>query len=201
VRQTCPMPVKAIPTNPFRFNDLENAYETSVNSMRMSARNANTRHRSRELRRRVVLPARLRTGAHWSDTCILNISSRGLMIHSARAVPKGSLVELRRGVHVILARVVWKDGGRVGLRSSERLPIDEILSLNQSWIRGSVRTAEARRGGSRGFTPSLSLAPRALEFIGVCAIVMALAVGAWTISQGAFARPLAAIATALTAQN
>ena len=38
------------------------------------------RERPRELRRRVILPARLRTGADWSDTCMLNISSRGLLI-------------------------------------------------------------------------------------------------------------------------
>src|SRR5262245_7417073 len=118
----------------------------------MSARNVNSKHRSRELRRRVVLPARLRTGANWSDTCILNISSRGLMIHSARAVPNGSLVELRRGVHVILARVVWKDGGRIGLRSSDRLPIEEILSL--SLVKARQLLAVGGVGSERRREPS-----------------------------------------------
>jgi hypothetical protein len=183
--------------NPFWINDLENAYGPSINPLQMTGCKTNFGHRSRELRRRVVLPARLRAGAHWSDTCILNISSHGLMIHSARAVPKGSWVELRRGVHVILARVVWKDGGRVGLQSKERLPLDEILSLSQSRSRSQSRIAEVRRGSLGG--PTLSLAPRTLEFIGVCAIVMSLAVCAWTISHGAFARPLAAISAALTA--
>ena len=88
--------------------------------------------RPRELRRRVVLPARLRTGAQWSDACILNISSRGMMIHSGRAGPEGTRVELRRGEHVIIARVMWCDGGPAGLRSDERLPVEEIMSLSQS---------------------------------------------------------------------
>ncbi len=60
-------------------------------------------HRPRELRRRVVLPARLRIGSRWNDTCILNISSRGLLIHSPRLGNEGSGVELRRGGEVIEA--------------------------------------------------------------------------------------------------
>ena len=87
-----------------------------------------SRQRPREVRRRVVLPARLLTGVQWSDTCILNISSRGLMIHSGRVAPKGSVVELHRGDHVIVARVVWRDGARVGLQSTDRVPVEEIMS-------------------------------------------------------------------------
>src|SRR5215218_5584495 len=98
----------------------------------MSRRFRNQIQRPRELRRRVVLPARLRTGAQWSDTCILNISSRGLMIHSGREAPRGSLVELRRGEHVIIARVAWRDGARVGLCSEDRVPIEEIMSVGYS---------------------------------------------------------------------
>src|SRR5690349_10239243 len=86
----------------------------------------------RELRRRVVLPARMRLGTSWSDTCILNVSSRGLMIHTGRQVAKGTQVELRRGDHIILARVVWRDGGRAGLQAEERVPIEEIVTIGQS---------------------------------------------------------------------
>src|SRR4029078_12325215 len=88
--------------------------------------------RPRELRRRVVLPARMRMDSSWCDACILNISSRGLMIHVARGAPSGDTVELRRGDHVIVARVVWRDGSRAGLHSDDRLPVEQILSLSQA---------------------------------------------------------------------
>lgn len=123
------------------------------------------------------------------------------MIHSARMVPKGSLVELRRGVHVILARVVWKDGGRIGLQSRERLPIEEILSLSQVKARQLVAVGGVGSNRRRATSPSAALIARVLEFIGICGIVVSLAVGAWTISQSAFARPIAAIATALGDQG
>jgi len=86
----------------------------------------------RELRRRVILPARLRMGAHWSDACILNISSRGLMIQASRAAPEGSVIELWKGDYVIVARVVWRKGVRAGLCSDDRVPVEEIMSLAQS---------------------------------------------------------------------
>ena len=87
-------------------------------------------YRPRELRRRVIMPARLHSSSGWTDACILNVSSRGLMIHSARAGPQGSIVELRRGPHAIVACVVWRDGARVGLKTEERLAVEDLISLN-----------------------------------------------------------------------
>ncbi len=98
----------------------------------MEAANRKQRERRRETRRQVVIPARLRSGARWSDACILNISQRGMMIHSGFAGPRGSTIELRRGEHVIVARVVWRDGARAGLQSDERLPAEQIMSLTGS---------------------------------------------------------------------
>src|SRR3954453_8262022 len=91
---------------------------------------ARSKHKSREWRRSVLLKARIRTGAGWSDACILNISSRGMLIHAIRASDRGSIVEVRQGEHVIRARVVWSDGARAGLRADERLPVEQILSRN-----------------------------------------------------------------------
>src|SRR5579872_7025211 len=107
----------------------------------MGGSRAHGKQRPRELRRRVVLPARMRAGAQWSDASILNISSRGLMIHSGRAGPTGSTLELRRGSHVIIAKVMWRDGSRAGLRSDARLPMEDILSGNQSTALSLVASA------------------------------------------------------------
>jgi len=130
----------------------------------MTSRRLSDSRPPREVRRRVVLPARLRTGVQWSDTCILNISSRGLMIHSGKPAPKGSLVELRRGEHVIIARIAWRDGARVGLCAEDRVPIEEIMSVGQSQafrltasdgVLWNAASSLGQRHSTRGFAGAL----------------------------------------------
>lgn len=164
----------------------------------LASRNRNDR--PRELRRRVVLPARLRSGAQWSDACILNISSRGLMIQAGRAGPEGTLVELRRGNLVIIAHVVWRDGARAGLATDDRLPVDEILSIGQSSALQLVASNGAlidRRKRPRQEAGDARLRGRALEFLGVGAIAILLSLGVWLLAKQAFAEPLARIEAAL----
>jgi len=163
----------------------------------MPQRNSQRTERSRELRRRVVLPARIRHGAAWSDACILNVSSRGLLIHTSRQAPTGSEVELRRGEHVIVARVVWRDGAKAGLRADDRVPIEEIVTLGQSQVlqlsaRGSVERRKSARPDDRQ-----RLRARTMEFASVVVIGASLAGGAVVLVEEAFARPLAIVQAAL----
>lgn len=156
--------------------------------------------RPRELRRRVVLPARLRAGAQWTDACILNISSRGLMIQSGRAGPKGSLVELRRGDHVIVARIVWREGARAGLQVEDRLPVEEIMSASQCKSLQLVACGGAvvdRRKRLRPKPVDARLRGRALEYVGIGAIAVTLALGIWTMAEQALSGPLAKVEAAL----
>ena len=168
----------------------------------MLVQRSHQKDRPRELRRRVVIPARLRFGAHWSDACILNISSRGMMIQSGRAGPAGSTVELHRGGHVIIASVVWREGSRAGLRTDDRLPVDDIMSAAQS---GSLRLVASegalveRRTKRRPSADHARLRGRAMEFAGVGAIAISLAVGVWSLADQAFAKPMARIEAALGA--
>ena len=146
----------------------------------------------RELRRRVLVPARLRHGNSWTDTCILNISSRGLMIHTGRPISRGSAVEIRRGDHVIVARVVWRDGGRAGLRSVERVPIEDMLTLGQS-PQLQLSAADGERRKRPRPEESSRLRGRAIEFGGVLLIGASLTAAAFTMVESAFAQPLAAV--------
>src|SRR3569832_109699 len=86
----------------------------------------------RETRIRVMVPARLRLGARWSAACILNVSARGLLIHTHEAAERGSYIELRRGDQVIGGRVMWRSGSRVGLRSQDRVPVEAIVTSRGS---------------------------------------------------------------------
>ena len=157
-------------------------------------------YRPRELRRRVIMPARLHSSSGWTDACILNVSSRGLMIHSARAGPQGSIVELRRGRHAIVARVVWRDGARVGLKTEERLAVEDLIRLNCA--SATMVTAGQAQKRARG-TPSQrrernrrSLG-RVIEYVGVALIACTLAATAFDVFERGLGTPMALIETAL----
>src|SRR5438270_4661112 len=98
----------------------------------MPWRKARSGLRPREERRRVVLPAQLRAGASWNDACILNTSSRGLMVHMTSPPPQGSYVELRKGPHVIVARVIWSDDQKAGLCSQDPIVVDHVVSASSA---------------------------------------------------------------------
>ena len=68
----------------------------------------------------------------WSDACILNVSSRGLMINApAAAAAQGHTIELWHGDRVIVATVVWRRP-RAGLQTEDRVPVDDILALSSA---------------------------------------------------------------------
>ena len=162
----------------------------------MRSRTSSSRQRPRELRRRVLVPARLRHGSSWSDACILNVSSRGLMIHTGRPISHGSKVEVRRGDHVIVARVVWRDGGRAGLRTEDRVPVEDIVTLGQSPNLRLTATKGERRKHPRPGDHS-RLRGRLVEFGGVVLSAAALTGAGLSMVDAAFARPLAAVSAAL----
>lgn len=158
------------------------------------------RHKPRELRRRVMLPARMRTAAGWSDACILNVSSRGMLIHAGRPFVQGSLIELRHQQHVIVARVVWRDGSKAGLQAEERVPIEQILALSSA--PGLQLTAGRYKGAERRRRPRTHEQSRhqsrLFEFASLVAVAVAAAWMALSLVNAALARPLAAVQTALT---
>lgn len=152
--------------------------------------------KARELCRRVLVPARLRHGSWWSDACILNVSSRGLMIHTGRPISHGSKVEIRRGDHLIVARVVWRDGGRAGLRADDRVPVEDIVTLGQSPALQLTAGTGERRKHPRGDEWN-RLRGRAVEFVGVVLIAAVPSGAGLSMVDRAFGQPLAAVSAAL----
>jgi len=155
--------------------------------------------RPRELRRRVLLPARMRVDSRWCDACILNISSHGLMIQMGRGAPCADAVEVRRGEHVIRARIVWRDGSRAGLQADDRLPVEEILSLGEAPALQLTAgdTAVERRKQPRYDHERSRFEGRLIEFGGIAIIAGTFALAIFRIVQQALSRPMAVVEAAL----
>jgi len=156
-------------------------------------------HRPRELRRRVLLPARMRTSAGWSDACILNVSSRGLLIRANQTIAEGSNIELRHREHVIVAQVVWRCGQRAGLQAEDWVPVDEIMILSHTPLlqltAGGPGQVE-RRKQPRTHDDSRLLG-RMIEFASVAIIAITLSGGLYTLVAEALGEPMARIRLAL----
>ena len=146
-----------------------------------------------------MIPARLRMGALWTDACILNISSRGLMIQATRAAAEGNLIELYRGDHVIVARVVWRSGMRAGLRAEDRIPVEEIMSLGDTaglQLTAGARPPYERRKRPRSEEQSRHVG-RMFEFASVAIIGASLATAAYGMVEEALGRPFGLVERAL----
>jgi hypothetical protein len=83
---------------------------------------------AREPRQATATPARLNSDGRWQNVCIRNISSRGLMVELQNPPPRGHYLEVRRGGHVIVGRVVWATGYRAGIVTQERLDVAAVLA-------------------------------------------------------------------------
>ena len=160
--------------------------------------------KQREQRQKVMIRARMRAGVAWHDVAILNLSKGGLGIQAADPPLRGAYVEICRGRHVIIARVMWTKGHRAGLKSQDPIWTESLLvepsndhsappSAPTEPIerRQKPRTTQQRHDRSR-------LAGRAMEFacLGMGGAAMALL--AFGMVEEALAQPLSKIETALS---
>jgi hypothetical protein len=164
----------------------------------MPWRKARSGLKPREERRRVVLPAQLRNGASWTDACILNRSSRGLMVHMTEPPQQGSYVELRKGAHVIVARVIWSDSQKAGLCAQDRLDVEHIVtSAEAPQLQLTAEPCRRTDPLPRGYGDS-RLQGRAMEFASVVAVGIFFAATVCALVSDALALPLADIQRALS---
>lgn len=154
----------------------------------------------REPRHKVLVRARIETGAGWHDACILNISSRGMLLQTADPPVRGSYLELRRGALVIVARVMWTRHHRLGVKSQDVLPIEAIIRDVEVPVVGEgVRVGE-RRNAAR---PQMATATRSrhqgrtIEY--GFAIALAVAVAGFAASEvhALLSAPVATVTAAL----
>lgn len=149
-----------------------------------------------------MLKARLRLPGGWSDGCILNVSSRGMMVQTSSAPAKGSYLEVRRNANVIIGRVVWSTKHRFGIRTQDNVDLDALerppsedapsqTDAAQPIERRRQRRVDENRGDRN------RLIGRAIEFGGVVLMVSAAAITAVGAVGDVFASPLQSVEFAL----
>jgi hypothetical protein len=82
----------------------------------------------RDQRRKVLIRARLKSAAGWHDACIVDLSRRGAGLQAASPPPRGSYVEIRRGDHLLVARVVWSRKHRFGVATQDEIALDSVVA-------------------------------------------------------------------------
>ncbi len=162
--------------------------------------------RTREPRRKVMLNARMRVAATWNDVCILNISTRGLLVQAAEPPARGAYIDLQRGQYAIVGRVVWVEDQRFGIRTQDPLPVDEIISPPDPAIAQLAAAVAAEAAAERRASPLLARArhdasrmlSRSLEFAVVALFGAAVGVSAFNSVGQALGRPLAQLTATLS---
>ena len=157
--------------------------------------------RPREQRRKLFIRARLKSGDGWDDACIVDLSRRGVGLQAAAAPRRGAYVEIRRGMHVIVARVVWSVGQRFGVAAQDDIPVDFVATdrAPPEQQRQPVGDGERRRIRRRLFERAEASRSwgRRLQFAVIALAGMAAAVVAGAKVHEALAAPLVHIGTAL----
>jgi hypothetical protein len=159
----------------------------------------------REPRRNVMIKARVREGASWSDALILNMSSKGLLVRSDRSPGRGSYLEIRRGSDVIVARVVWSHSGRFGVQTQEAVPADDLIrdpdggpSTAKPAGAGMQERRSTQRRSDERYDASRHKA-RLTEFAAMAAVLGFVAILAAEVLLEVVTRPLDAAQAALAA--
>ena len=160
--------------------------------------------RPREARRRVLLDARLRHDSGWSDARILDISTFGLMAITADAPRRGAYVEINRGAHRIVARVVWAKDGRFGARVQDAIAVESMTSGVGAVLVSPVDPDRERRLRPRGERPEERRQrsrrwSRRIEFLAVGALGFAAAGLAFESVRQTLSKPFATMERKLEA--
>lgn len=133
--------------------------------------------KQREERVPAMVPARLRGSDGWHDATIMNMSEHGLCFRSTEAMRPGHYFEIRRGSHIIVARIMWSAEGKCGARTQDRLPVFDIINDRPaSRVKLGLPVVNRRRDRSRmpGWQRQLG---KKLEFAGLGLVGLFVAVG------------------------
>lgn len=155
--------------------------------------------KSREPRQTVIMPAQMRGDSAWSEVCIRNISSHGMMLEMSRPPAPGCYVELRRSNVVVVARVMWSEEGKCGLRTQAKVDLGALSGLASEAEQTPARASSTkRRAEAVGATAEQAAnTGRAMQFAFGAAFGAGIAVLLSLTAYDAMSRPFNAVRAAL----
>lgn len=142
----------------------------------------------------------MRVGASWADACILNLSSRGMLVQSGSAPLRGNYLEIRRGRHVVVARVIWSCNERFGVQTQEPVSAEELIREADDGLIGTGTAPGKRRTAPRLLRERSETSRqqgRALEFGSLALFGVASAFLIFATVDEFLGRPLSALEAAL----
>ena len=144
----------------------------------------------------------MKAGAAWHDTCILNISSRGMLMQAGVPPVRGTYLEIRRGPVLIIAQVMWTKSHRFGVKSQDVLSIDSITCQAIPTDPPAAASPERRQAARPGLPADerSRLQGRAMEYGFAAALAVSGAVFVAGEVYAILAKPSVAITAALSGQ-
>jgi len=149
------------------------------------------------------MAARVRVGSSWIHARIVNLSSRGMMLQSEWTPTRGNYLEVRRGRHVVVARVIWSDDHRFGIQTQGRVCADALIrDVDVASPKGvATCVADDRRMAPRRDCKhdANRMRARAMEFGTFSVAGVGFAMLMFSAVSGLLGTPVSAIKTAFAA--
>ncbi|PLK26084.1 hypothetical protein [Novosphingobium sp. TH158] len=76
-----------------------------------------------EPRHKVLMRGRLHGSGFARDVCVLDASSRGLLLTLAVPPARGEMIDIMVNGHTLFGQVEWSNGRRMGMRFRERIDV------------------------------------------------------------------------------
>lgn len=164
----------------------------------------------REQRKSVSITVRVKSDYGWGDAQICNVSSRGMMVLCEAPPRRSSYVEIRRGTHVVVGRIVWAADDSFGLQSQDKINLADLANPGKRPPSTTGDRRHAARAGDKisGRVPSLAEREaasarfaRAANFIAIAVIGVGFAVIIADTAAESLANPIELAETAIRRAN
>ncbi|GGC35875.1 hypothetical protein GCM10011371_24080 [Novosphingobium marinum] len=146
-----------------------------------------------EDRTRALIKVRLRGAGDERDACILDVSTRGLLVTSARPPERGEFIELVAAGHSLIGQVKWASSRRFGVALRERVSVLGLVAGDKGDITLEQRRRAQRRGP--GWGAILAGSGRGLSQLAQTAFIALVAAGAMWIALDATGGGLGVLGT------
>lgn len=162
--------------------------------------------RKRDERQKVMLSARMLSDKGWSDVAVRDLSPGGMMIVADTRLKPGKCIEIRRAPYTIVARIVWTNGKRIGLRAQDPIDVRGLIAVATGGSPDGLGKIAERRDPGTGRLNERRAPDRPIDARVISSrfqfvlLIASMAISAWLIadSMGAwFAAPLKLVRQAL----